>query len=66
MLLGGSGMVLGAFFTLGLWLDPSRKVLSCTPASASAALPLCQTLSGALGCAGSPQLVQMWQRWGFS
>lgn len=31
MLLGGTGMALGAFFTLGLWLDPSRKVLSCTP-----------------------------------
>lgn len=64
MLLGGTGMALGAFFTLGLWLDPRQKgsVLHSLP------VPLlrCQTLSGAPGCAGSPRLVQMWQRWGFS
>lgn len=54
----------GSIFHPGFVVRPRQKgsVLHSLP------VPLlrCQTLSGAPGCAGSPQLVQMWQRWGFS
>lgn len=54
----------GGIFHPGAVVRPQQKgsVLNSLPVP----LLLCQTLRGAPGCAGSPQLVQMWQRWGFS
>lgn len=54
----------GSIFHPGFVVRPRQKgsVLHSLPVP----LLCCQTLSGAPGCAGSPRLVQMWQRWGFS
>lgn len=56
---GRTGTALGGIFALGLWVRPLRK--RCVLCSLQVPLLHWQTPSYALGGAGSPRLVQIWQ-----